>query len=121
MVKTIRQIFTVGVAAATLLCAANINPERYLNHVKFLASPDMKGRGSGTPELEKAAGYIVKQFKQDGLKPVNGQGYEQAFSVTVNAKMGGKNRLEWSAGGHNHALKPQQDFGPFNFSSSGAA
>ena len=34
--------------------------ERMLDTVKFLASKELKGRGLGTPELNRAAEYIVK-------------------------------------------------------------
>jgi hypothetical protein len=119
MPKNIRLLLAGALAAVGLLAAAGTDPQRYIGHVKFLASPELKGRGSGTPELEKAASYIEKQFKQDGLKPLDGQGYEQAFSVTVNARMGSKNRVEWTTNGGTHTLKVTDDFNPFNFSSSG--
>src|SRR5262245_20237238 len=47
----------------------SISADRYLNHVAYLASDDLKGRGNGTPELEKAADYIASQFRVWGLKP----------------------------------------------------
>ena len=73
--------------ALQLLCAAEIDPQRYLDHIKFLASEEMKGRGSGTPELEKAAEYIARQFKAIGLQPVDGQSYFQPFEVATNARL----------------------------------
>ena len=58
-----------------MLGAARHIPEeldapRYLAHVKFLASEAMRGRATGSPELEKAAAYIARQFKTDGLQPL---------------------------------------------------
>lgn len=111
----------LALAGAAVLYAVDIDPDRYIGHVKFLASPELKGRGSGTPELEKAAAYIVKQFKQDGLKPIDGKEYLQSFSVTVNARIGSKNKLEWTSNGATHPLKLKEEFGPFNSSSSGIA
>lgn len=119
MRQIIRPLFAAALAVSCLLAGGATDPRRYISHVKFLASPELKGRGSGTPELEEAAGYIVKQFREDGLKPLDSQGYEQAFPVTVNAKMGSKNRLEWAANGSTHELKVSDEFNPFNFSSSG--
>jgi len=35
------------------LLAANINPDQYLAHIRYLASPELKGRATGSPELKK--------------------------------------------------------------------
>lgn len=96
-----------------------IDPQRYLEDVKFLASPELKGRATGSPELEKAAAYIARQFRAAGLKPVDGKSYYQAFSVTTNARLGAGNRFEYSVGGQATRLAVKEDFLPFNFSASG--
>ncbi len=106
-------------AAAGWLLAADIDAARYLDHVKYLASPALKGRGTGTPGLEKAADYIGKQFRSYGLKPVDGLGYYQRFPVTTNARLGPKNSLEYTDNGHKRALKAGEEFVPFNFSATG--
>jgi hypothetical protein len=41
-------------------------------HLTFLASDEMRGRGTGSPELEIAANYIASNFKQWGIKPAPG-------------------------------------------------
>lgn len=43
--------------------------ERLMRHVSFLASDEMKGRGFGTPELDRAAEYIRDRFQEASLKP----------------------------------------------------
>jgi hypothetical protein len=43
-------------------------------HVQYLASDEMKGRLTGSPEYLKAADYVVAQFKADGLKPAGEHG-----------------------------------------------
>jgi len=43
--------------------------ERMLETVKLLASDELKGRETGTPELDRAADIIAKQFAQAGLAP----------------------------------------------------
>src|ERR1043165_8741348 len=48
---------------------ASLSASRYFDDVKFLASDDLKGRASGSPELEKAAEYIAQQFRAIGLRP----------------------------------------------------
>ena len=58
--------------------------EQMLAHVKFLASEELKGRGLGTKELDKAAQYISDQFKTAGLNPGgNDGGYFQTWKEIV--------------------------------------
>ena len=53
-----------------------IEPRVYLQHIKYLASDELEGRGDGAPGLEKAADYIEKSFRASGLEPAgdNGEG-----------------------------------------------
>jgi len=51
------------------------------SHVSFLASPYLKGRANGEPELEIAMNYIATQAKLIGLLPANGSSYYQPYSV----------------------------------------
>ncbi len=39
-------------------------------HLTFLAADEMRGRDTGSPELEIAANYIAAQFKLNGIKPL---------------------------------------------------
>src|SRR5215471_1152448 len=98
---------------------AKIDPNIYLDDIKFLASKEMKGRATGSPELEKAAEFIAGKFREFGLKPADGKSYFQAFPVTTNARLGNNNRLEFIEGGRNVALHFPEDFVPFNFSTAG--
>jgi hypothetical protein len=122
-----RSVFAVlGLGLACGLFAASLgdaafDPGRYLDHIKFLASPEMRGRESGSPELEKAAQYIAAQFKADGLKPVDGKSYLQPFEVTTSAKPGRANRLDYSLAGEQQSLQYNKDFVPFSFSAHGKA
>jgi hypothetical protein len=86
--------------------AADISPQAYLADVKYLASPELKGRATGSPELETAAHFIEERFASAGLKP---QMLE--FPVVVGAHLGPDNHLG--------TLEPGRDFVPFSFSSSG--
>src|SRR5829696_1841504 len=52
----------------------------------FLASDEMRGRKSGSPEIDKAAAYIADEFKKAGLQPVKGTSFLQEF-VMIRPKM----------------------------------
>ncbi len=98
-----------------------VAPERIKTHVEYLASPAMKGRGTGTPELNKAAKYIADQFKRDALEPLAGKSYFQKFRVTVGAELGKQNTATLVRGADKHAFKVGTDWQPLNFSDSGEA
>jgi len=54
--------------------------KRMMEHISYLASDKMKGRGLGTKELDDAANYIADKFKKDGLQPGSDDGtYFQTF------------------------------------------
>lgn len=101
--------------------AADIDPAAYLAHINYLASDALKGRATGSPELEKAAQYIEKQFASFGVKPVPGSGYEQEFEATLGAKLTGTNQFTATLNGKREALALNRSFVPFSFSSTGTA
>lgn len=57
--------------------------KRIASHIRYLASNNMKGRGTGSAENAKAARYVAKQFKKYGLKPLGTHGYFQSFTAKV--------------------------------------
>src|SRR5580692_7849451 len=108
------QLAAVASAAVFVSFAADVNPDQYLSHVRYLASPDLKGRATGSPGLEKAAHYIAAQFRSFGLKPT-----ELAFPVALGAHLGTKNHLKFKEPNETHTLASGKDFLPVSFSSSG--
>jgi hypothetical protein len=106
-------------ALAGGLIAAELSPTEYIGYVKYLASPEMRGRATGSPELEKAAAFIRDQFRAMNLKPLNGDSYYQDFEVTTSARLGSHNELKYSNGSEKQTIKNQQDFLPLNLSSGG--
>jgi aminopeptidase YwaD len=62
-------------------------------HVTYLASNELSGRGSGTLGNTKAAQYIAGQFQKVGLKPMGTKGYFQPFSFPAGVAKGSKNIL----------------------------
>ena len=107
--------FLAFLALSGGLIAADLSPTEYLDYVKYLASDQMKGRATGSPELEKAAAYIAARFREMHLQPMNGQSFYQDFDVTTSAKLGPHNRMTVGSS----ALKLQQDFVPLNLSAAG--
>src|SRR5580692_9817594 len=87
--------FALPFAAALAFAPATISPLTYLAEVTYLASPELKGRATGSPELEKAAGYIAGLFQSFGLKPADGKNFEEAFPVTLGAHDGPGTRLRY--------------------------
>ena len=122
-----RALIISGLAAAGLLAleAPSFDATRYLAHIKYLASPEMKGRASGSPELEQAAKYIADHFQGDRLSPVvlspEGGSYLEPFEITTSSKLGTGNSFESVRQGEIETLQLNKEFAPFNFSASGSA
>jgi hypothetical protein len=65
-------------------------------HLRFLASDRLRGRDTGSPELDIAADYIATEFQRWGVKPVPGaNGYFQSvplertvYATTVDVTIG---------------------------------
>ena len=58
---------------------AQTQQERLTRHVYVLASDSLRGREAGSADADKAAQYIVKQFKEIGVDPYFKEGYYQPF------------------------------------------
>lgn len=74
---------------------ASVTKKEAKAHLTFLASDEMRGRGTGTAEITLAANYLAGQFKKYGLKTIEGApDYFQAVRMTktfhpnVNFKLG---------------------------------
>lgn len=84
-----RNLKTLFLALLVLLTCtpqawAQYTQERQVSkHIHKLASDKMKGRGTGSKELDKAARYIQRHFKNYGLQPLGTQGYRQSFTAKV--------------------------------------
>lgn len=57
--------------------------KRINQHVRYLASDKMQGRGTGSPENAKAAAYIARHFRKYALTPLGTNGYAQPFTAKV--------------------------------------
>ncbi len=79
---------------ATVVDAKEIKQTDLTEYVKYLASDELRGRFPGTPGIEAAAKYIENNFKQAGVKPLNGT-YRQDFEVITGLKLGENNYIKW--------------------------
>jgi len=61
--------------------AATITAADLKEKLTIIASADMEGRETATPGQKKAAAFIEEQFKKLGLKPGNGNSYQQVYPV----------------------------------------
>jgi len=68
------------------------------SHINYLASDELKGRGSGTDECYTSAKYIENEFIKSGLKPLFDDSYLQEFPFIASIKMTENNSLKISAG-----------------------
>ena len=67
--------------------APAFSSNRMMEHIKYLASDDMQGRGIGTQELDEAAKYIAEKFEKYGLIPSgDGGSYYQNFEKAFHGK-----------------------------------
>jgi len=55
--------------------------ERMMDHITYLASEELEGRGLGYKGLEKAAHYIANSFKEAGLTPGGDNSYFQTWEA----------------------------------------
>jgi Peptidase family M28/PA domain len=99
-------VVACGAIALALTCLsvvaapAGIATDSLLQHIKFLASDDFKGRANGSAELDAAGAYISQQFQAVGLQP-GGTSDEwfQPFQLNAGLTVGSGNRLSVSAKG----------------------
>ena len=82
-----------GIIVSVMMIPLNLYPQKNNNginqinsgdleaYVSFLASPSMKGRPNGEPELEITVNYLASQARFLGLKPANGTSYLQPYTL----------------------------------------
>ena len=73
-------------------------------HLTFLAADEMRGRNTGSPELEIAANYIASNFRQWGIKPAPGTN-DTYFQTVEFQKVTPPSFLEFVVDGQTFKLK----------------
>lgn len=79
-------------------------------HLQFLASDNLKGRFSGSPEEKIAANYIKEDFERHGLKPAFAESYFQEFPFIEKIELTKNNKLFLEIEGKKNNLRLQKDF-----------
>jgi len=65
---------TLAARRALTTTSPLFSEERMRQDMRTLSDDQLKGRGFGTPELDRAAEYIASEFRKAGLSPAEGQG-----------------------------------------------
>ena len=97
-----RKLVLVGAIAVLSVSrlGADIEADRLLEHIKFLASDELKGRGNGTEGLERAAEYVARAFKDAGVEPGgNDATWFQPFELVAGLTVGRTNEVTIEQGG----------------------
>jgi hypothetical protein len=88
-----------------------------LEHIRFLASDELGGRGNGSEGLDEAADYVASQFERLGLRPGGGdESFFQPFEVTLGGVLGSDNAMRFAS---EPELRLHRDFEPMSFSGVG--
>ena len=99
-----------------------ITSEELKTHVRYLASDQLEGRGSGSAGNTAAAAYIIDRLREYGIRPAGDSGtYYQSFDFISKVKLGDHNTMTLEAppsGGGKKKLQVDQDFRPFAFTSN---
>ncbi len=117
-ISRLPSVFALAAVLAAASSTPQADPNRYVNDVKTLASPEMEGRGAGTAGLTRAEHLIEKRYKELHLQPAGVKGYAQPFNVVTGARLKSDNRFSVQTSDKKQDLKIEQDFVPFSFSSS---
>jgi hypothetical protein len=70
--------------------ASTITAKSLKEKLSVIASAEFEGRETATPGQKKAAAYIESLFKKFGLKPGNGDSYQQVYPVYQDELLGVK-------------------------------
>jgi len=95
-----------------------ISADEMLSHVKLLASNEMKGRDTPSPELDSCANYIKNYFKSLGLKPITlKDNYYQDFFL-LKTRLAGEQKFALSIKGVEKTYNIKDDFVPIYFAAN---
>ena len=91
--------------------APQVSAARIEEHIRYLASDRLAGRGTGTPGYDSAASYVVKQFATLGLDSAGTEGYFQPVPLRRARAVEGSGLVLAGRDGR-RALTPFRDYVP---------
>jgi hypothetical protein len=111
IVAILIMLFPVGLFAqkkdkSAMQAAATITAQDMQKHLYILAGPDMEGRDTPSPGLEKAANYIENHFRQLGLTPGNNGSYRQQYALYKDSMASASLEINGVAYGLNEDFQP---------------
>lgn len=87
-------------------------------HVAFLASDELRGRDTPSPELDSSAAFIANYFKECGLTEVpNADGYYQYFPL-LKTRLAGEQKLKLQINGTATEYEVKGDFVPLHLTAN---
>jgi len=97
---------------------AAILPDTMFAHVAYMASDEMQGRNTPSPELEICSQFIANYFKYCGLKPVEkANGYFQEVPL-LKTRLGETQKFSLIVDGTETAYEIKKDFVPINLTAN---
>lgn len=82
-----KHILSLVLMCTLSVCVRAQVVDNFKSHTEYLASDELKGRGTGSKEIHLAAQYIAGQFKSIGLQPLANKSYYQLFPVPGQSEM----------------------------------
>ena len=114
-------LFTLSLQAQNKIHSPEITAQEIKANVFYLASDEMKGRFTGSPEERLAGDYIKNEFQLYGLKPAFNGSWFQEFPFVEKVEMTKANSLTFEVKSKKQLLKVGKDFTALAYSGNGKA
>jgi len=115
----LKLLLIVVAFVSTSFSQAPLNPEitaeEIQYHINYLASEELEGRMTGTPEVYKAAIYLQSEFDRYGLYPFFDGSFLQEFPFIAGIELGKNIHLSIKSDMINKEMKVKTDFIPLSF------
>ncbi len=114
-------VLTLSIQAQNTIHNPQITAEEIKADIFYLASDQMKGRFTGSPEERQAGEYIKSEFEFYGLKPAFDGKWFQEFPFIERVELTGANSLAILINDNSKDLQVGKDFTTVSYSGTGKA